>query len=135
MRRMLRQGHPTWPDTGIASSMGNFEIRDDGTIAPRLSRNNHMQILRSLWEDKPSTKFSTLRVPALFVFAGAGIGGPPGKHKGADDAARCVPVVEVRWFEDADHDIHAQYPIELADLIDSRIRAGFFDTKRSVASD
>jgi pimeloyl-ACP methyl ester carboxylesterase len=134
MRRMLRQGHPTWPETGIESSMANFEVRDDETIAPRLSRSNHMQILRSLWEDRPSAKFASLRVPALFVFAGGGIGGPPGKHRGAEDVARDVPVVEVRWFEDADHDIHAQYPIELADLIDSRIRSGFFDAKRSAVS-
>jgi pimeloyl-ACP methyl ester carboxylesterase len=135
MRRMLRQGHPTWPETGIESTMANFEVRDDATIAPRLSRLNHMQILRSLWEDQPSKKFRTLRVPALFVFAGGGRGGPPNKRTGAEEAANSVPVVEVRWFEDADHDIHAQYPIELADLIDSRVRNGFFAAKRSLAAD
>jgi pimeloyl-ACP methyl ester carboxylesterase len=135
MRRILRQSHPTWPETGIESTMANFEIRDDATIAPRLSRQNHMQILRSLWEDRPSTKFSTLRVPALFVFAGGGISGSPNKRGGGEDAASGVPIVEVSWFEDADHDVHAQYPIELADLIDSRVRNGFFGARRSVAAD
>ncbi len=135
MRRMSPPGPPTWPETGIESTMANFEIRDDATIAPRLSRRNHMQILRALWEDRPSTKFATLRVPALFVFAGAGIGGPPNKRGGAEVAASTIPVVEVCWFEDADHDIHAQYPIELAELIDSRVRDGFFAARRSVTAD
>jgi pimeloyl-ACP methyl ester carboxylesterase len=135
MRRMLRRSHPTWPETGIESTMANFEIRDDATIAPRLSRTNHMQILRSLWEDQPSKKFRTLRVPALFVFAGGGRGGPQNKRTGAEDAANSVPVVEVRWFEDADHDVHAQYPIVLADLIDSRVQNGFFGAKPSFAAD
>jgi pimeloyl-ACP methyl ester carboxylesterase len=122
---MLRKTHPTWPETGIASTMANFEIRADGTVAPRLSRANHMKVLRSLWEDSPATKFSTLRVPALFVFAG-GAAGPPGRREAAAEASDAVLVVQVVWFKDADHDIHAQFPVELADLLDAQVRSGFF---------
>jgi pimeloyl-ACP methyl ester carboxylesterase len=126
MIELMRKGHPTWPESGIESTMANFEIRTDGTIAPRLSRENHMKILRSLWEDRPSVKFPTLRVPALFVFAGGSNAGPPGKRKSAEDARRLIPVAQVCWFQGADHDIHAQYPRQLAYLLDSRVRSGFF---------
>jgi pimeloyl-ACP methyl ester carboxylesterase len=125
MIKMMREAHPTWPESGIEATMANFVIRDDGTVAPRLSLENHMRILRALWEHKPSTRFAYLHVPALFVFAGAGFG-PPGKREGAEALAASGPSVKVEWFEDADHDIHAQHPVELADLFDLQVQEGFF---------
>ncbi len=126
MTAMLREAHPGWPESGIQSTLANFAIRDDGTVAPRLSFDNHMRILRSLWEHKPSTRFATLRVPALFIFAGGSGSGPPGKHESAKAAEEATPVARVYWFDDADHDIHAQYPVELAALFDSNVQDGFF---------
>ena len=133
MRAMLLRSHPSWPQTGIESTMANFCLRADGTIAPNLSRGNHMLILRSLWEDRPTEKFATIRVPALFVFAGAS--GPPDKRKGAAAAKARIGRVEVVWFDDADHDIHAQYPVELAELLEDRIRRGFFTSSDILAGD
>ena len=63
MRAMMRSAHPSWPESGIDATMANFEVRDDGTVAPRLSFDNHMRILRSLWEHKPSTRFAELEGP------------------------------------------------------------------------
>lgn len=123
---MLRQAHPSWPGSGIDATMANFAVRDDDTVAPRLSFDNHMRILRSLWEHKPSTRFSTLQMPALFVFAGGSGSGPPNKRESAEAAERAVPSARVHWFEDADHDIHAQHPVELAALFDLQVQEGFF---------
>jgi pimeloyl-ACP methyl ester carboxylesterase len=125
MIEMMRDAHPSWPESGIQATMANFCIRDDGTVAPRLSLENHIRILRSLWEHKPSARFDALGVPALFVFAGGGFG-PPGKREAAEVLTTAVPLVVVEWFEDADHDIHAQHPVELADLFDRQVQRGFF---------
>lgn len=124
--KMLREAHPSWPESGIESTMANFYIRDDDTIAPRLSLENHLRILRSLWEHKPSERFGKLEVPALFVFAGGPGSGPPGKRESAKAAETEVPSVVVEWFEEADHDIHAQHPVELAALFDREVQRGFF---------
>jgi pimeloyl-ACP methyl ester carboxylesterase len=126
MIRMMREAHPSWPESGIQATMANFVIRDDGTVAPRLSLDNHLRILRSLWEHKPSTRFAGLQVPALFVFAGGSGSGPPGKRESAKAAEAAVPSVIVEWFDDADHDIHAQHPVELAALLDLQVQRGFF---------
>jgi len=126
IRKMMRQGHPNWPESGIDSSMANFEVRSDDTIAPRLSREHHMQILRGLWEHKPSSRFASLKVPVLLIFAGAAGSGPPDKRQSADAAVAASPAVRVKLFEDADHDIHAQHPVELADLLNSNVKDGFF---------
>jgi pimeloyl-ACP methyl ester carboxylesterase len=124
--KMMREGHRNWPESGIESSMANFAVEADGTVAPKLSRENHMKILRGLWEHKPSTRFATLEVPALLVFAGAHGSGPFDKLESARRAEETIPKVRVVWFEDADHDIHAQYPVELADLLDRQGADGFF---------
>ena len=128
MTKMLREAHPTWPESGIRATMANFSIRDDGTIAPRLSLENHMRILRSLWEHRPSTRFTALAVPALFVFAGGS--GPPTKAEGAEAAENEIGSVRVEWFDHADHDIHAQHPVELAALLDLQVQQGFFPADR-----
>ncbi len=133
VRSMLREGHPTWPESGIDATMANFAVRVDGTVAPQLSFANHMRLLRSLWEHKPSARFETLQVPALFVFAGSGFG-PPGKRDSARAAEAAIPRARVHWFDDADHHIHAQHPLELAALLDMNVQDGFFTGHAAVSS-
>jgi pimeloyl-ACP methyl ester carboxylesterase len=132
MRAMMRSAHPSWPESGIGATMANFAVRDDGTVAPRLSFDNHMRILRSLWEHKPSQRFADLQVPVLFVFAGGSGFGPPGKRDSAKAAEEATPQARVHWFEDADHDIHAQHPVELAALLDLQVQDGFFASHPTV---
>src|SRR3954452_101924 len=62
---MLRRMHADWPETGIAATMANFEVRADGTVAPWLTLDRHMRIVRSLWEHKPSTRYPELSVPVM----------------------------------------------------------------------
>ncbi len=133
LRSMIREGHPTWPESGIDATMANFAVRDDGTVAPQLSLANHMRLLRSLWEHKPSARFATLHVPVLFVFAGSGFG-PPTKRDSARAAQEAVPLARVHWFDDADHDIHAQHPVELAALLDLNVQEGFLSAHPAVSS-
>jgi len=124
MRRMLLGLHPTWPATAVEATMANFDLDADGRIAPRLSREHHMEILHSLWEHRPSSRFAELTVPTLLVFAG--LGGPPSKRWAARSAEQAIPDVRVEWFESAGHDLHAECPDELAQLLLRRVAEGFF---------
>ncbi len=115
--RWLRSAHPDWPESGIRGTLANMELRPDGTVAPWLTRDRHMAILRGLWEHDPGATYGRLSVPVLLVSA----------RNDRDDHARAVTrehrvtaaVAEMRhgaarWFDGADHDIHAQRPVELA---------------------
>lgn len=117
MEEYIRGAHPDWSDGGVASAMANFEVRDDGTIRPWLTFDRHMRILRALWEHDPSTDLARTRSPVLLVMADAGDGGGAAKRADADAARDALPSVEVRWFSPADHDVHIQHPLVLADLI------------------
>jgi pimeloyl-ACP methyl ester carboxylesterase len=115
--RWLRSAHPDWPESGIRGTLANMELRPDGTVAPWLTRDRHMAILRGLWEHDPGATYGRLSVPVLLISA----------RNDRDDHARAVtrdhrvaaavaamPRGTALWFDGADHDIHAQRPAELA---------------------
>ena len=114
--RWLRSAHPDWPESGIRGTLDNMERRPDGTVAPWLTRDRHMAVLRGLWEHDPGAIYGRISVPVLLVSA----------RNDRDDHARAVtrehrvaaavaamPRGTAVWFDDADHDIHAQRPVEL----------------------
>ena len=53
MTRRLSAAHPDWSEEGLAGTMANFEILDDGTVRPWLRLANHREIVRSLFEGDP----------------------------------------------------------------------------------
>lgn len=122
----MRRSHPEWPASGIAGSMANFEVRSDGTVAPWLTVERHLLILRSLWEHRPSTRYEALRVPVLLVPATGG-GGPQERAKQAAiaTASALIPNVRVHAIR-GDHDLHAQFPAEIAALLHQQVVEGFF---------
>lgn len=85
----VRRRRPDWPEAGIAGTMANFEVRADGTVAPWLTRERHMAILRSLYEHRPSDL--RMEVPVVLIPASTVPGG--------------------------DHDLHAQHPDVVARLL------------------
>ena len=126
VERYARTTHPGWPETGIEGSLANFELRDDGTVAPWLTYERHMSILRGLWEHRPSERLQTLAVPLLLIPA------VPAGDAGADREATLARArdlarrVRVRSFVGADHDIHAQHPGALAAVLLDAVGDGFF---------
>ncbi|MDQ1396962.1 MAG: esterase [Acidimicrobiaceae bacterium] len=126
LEAMFRRMHPDWPESGIAGSLANFEVRPDGTVAPWLSLDRHLQILRGLWEHRPSQRYPQIQVPVLLVPAGpGGDAADPEKRSVIEAAERAIPRARTHWMA-GDHDIHAQHPVEMADLVAEQVVEGFF---------
>ena len=122
----MRRSHPDWPESGIRATLANLEVRPDGTVAPWLTFERHMLLLRALWEHHPSTRYPDMKVPVLLVPADGGATDPfsAEKRRNVDEAVRSLPRGAARWFSPADHDIHAQFPDELADVLHAEATAG-----------
>lgn len=114
---MFRRSHPDWSEAGIAASMANLEVLPDGTIRPWLTFERHLRILRALWEHRPADDLATLTVPALLVVADTGDAWSDAKRAEVDAAVAAQPSLVVRWFSPADHDVHVQRPVEVADVV------------------
>ncbi len=108
-----------WPEEGRAGTLANFEIRDDATIAPWLTFERHLAVLRGLWEHDPFERFPTLEPPLLLIGAG------PEEPLDATQLARTERMNaaadmaggESLWFRPAHHDVHAQRPAEVTEAL------------------
>ena len=126
LERRIRSVHPDWPADGIAGTMGNFRLRDDGTIEPWLTFDRHMAILRGLWEHHPESRFAEIRVPVLLIPAsGEGTGWAAERLAAAHRAVGALPNGRVVAIA-GDHDLHAQYPERIAELFDGAWTEGFW---------
>jgi pimeloyl-ACP methyl ester carboxylesterase len=122
----MRSSHADWPETGIQGVLGNFEIRPDGTVAPWLTFDHHIKVLRGLWEHHPTELYAGIAAPVLLVPADGGGGDRVvRKRRDVELAATIIQDARVRWFT-GDHDIHAQHPAELADVMHDLCADGFF---------
>lgn len=122
----LRAMHPDWPETGIQGTLGNVELRADGSVAPWLSLERHLAILRSLWEHRPSERYALVTIPVLLVPADGGDAAWRTARGAAIEAAEgAIPLVRTRWLT-GDHDLHAQYPATIAELLDEACRSEFW---------
>jgi pimeloyl-ACP methyl ester carboxylesterase len=121
----IRSAHADWPEAGIQGALANFEVREDGTIAPWLTFDRHIAVLKGLWDHRPSEIYARIDVPVLLVPADTGEHARSGdKRDGVALAVASLPRVRERWFV-GDHDIHAQQPVELADAMLEHVASGF----------
>ena len=113
----IRSAHGDWPEAGIRGTLANFELRPDGTIAPWLSYDHHIAVLRGLWEHHPPERYAAVTVPVLLLPADTGDASwTERKRREVAGAAAALRNVRTRWFT-GDHDVHAQHPDELADAM------------------
>ena len=118
---VMRQSHSDWPEDGIAGTMGCFEIRDDGTISPWLTFERHIMALRALWEHRPSTRYPQITVPVVFIPAdGHDVKWTLSKRASIDQALTVLPYGRAEWIA-GDHDLHAQFPEQVAVVISNAV--------------
>jgi pimeloyl-ACP methyl ester carboxylesterase len=121
----IRGNHPDWPEEGIEGTLANLEVMGDGTVRPWLSREHHLQILRHLWEHHPRDLYPQVEVPAVLIMAEdrANPRWMAGKRQEVAGAATALGQVTVKWIE-GDHDLHAQHPGTVADLVHGALGSG-----------
>ena len=118
MEGWIRRAHPDWPEAGIRGSLANFEVRGDGTIAPWLTYERHIRVLRGMFDHRPTAIYPGVRVPVLLLPAQADDPRAAGALAELPNA-RLRPII-------GDHDIHAQHPDEVADVLVKMVTDGFF---------
>jgi pimeloyl-ACP methyl ester carboxylesterase len=129
MLQRMRGFHSNWDDEQIEMQMANFETMEDGAIRPWLTLDRHMQILRALWDQKPSQLYERVTTPALIAVAPA----PDSprmmrKEHEVAEAEAGMKNARVRWFNDSIHDIHIDKPDALAGWFLENLDEGFFGT-------
>ena len=118
MQGWLHDSASDWPAEGRAGTMANFEVSDDGTIAPWLTFERHLTVLRGLWEHRPSAVYPEVLVPTLLIPADTGdVNWTSSKRQAVDDAVAALPNGRAHWFSPAHHDVHAQQPLAVAALL------------------
>lgn len=119
---MMRRAHPDWAEWAVEATLANLRELSDGRFGNRLDRDHHLSILRSMWDHSVSDRFHLVRVLALLLPAGQR---GSAKLDAVNRAAAGLVGSQVRWYELADHDVHAQHPTALAaDLLGLAERVG-----------
>lgn len=128
MQQWMASSNPDWPEEGRQGQLANFEVLGDGTVTPWLTFERHLQVLRGLWEHRPSTRYTSIDTPLLMIPANTGdVAWTASKRAAVDAAVQALPHGRVEWFSPAHHDVHAQHPAEVADLLHrAATKADFF---------
>jgi pimeloyl-ACP methyl ester carboxylesterase len=122
---MLRGRHPDWPDSGIDGALSCFETRDDGTVAPWLTYERHLMILRELWAHRVVDVYRSVEAPTLLLPCDDGSPWTDRKRSDVAAAQAGLRISRTQWFL-ADHDVHAQYPEDVAGALLDALDEGFF---------
>jgi pimeloyl-ACP methyl ester carboxylesterase len=113
-----------WSPEAEAITLHNFEVRADGTIAPHLKKSNHMQVVRAIWEHRPSELWTRVQCPVLMIPAVAPRPHDERTRDTLENKRHSIALAEERvkqsrtiWMNDTIHDIPLQRPGELAEMI------------------
>ena len=118
IRGYLVREHEDWSLDAIEATLANLRVGPNGTVTRRLPIEQHMKIVRSMWDDPPWPDYPLIRVPVLLMPAvaePAQAGDAAARRWGAvERAASALANARVRPYPGADHDLHAQHPAEVA---------------------
>ena len=119
----MRRGIPGWRPDMDEIALNIVELRPDDTVGPRLSRANHMKILRAMWDEDAAALYPSVRAPVHYVLAepanpdARGMAFLERKRQGIEEAKRLLshaPASKVKWMRETVHDIPLQRPDALA---------------------
>jgi pimeloyl-ACP methyl ester carboxylesterase len=121
MRAFLRARHPSWSPTLIEASLADMRVNPDGSLSQRLSTEQFLSLVRSMWDDPPSRWYPAVTVPVMLLNAvpDATVGWQAiwGSYmeRWVGAAVEAMPQAQSRWYRDADHNVHAEQPDRVAD--------------------
>jgi len=110
--------------------MANLRAHPDGSISARLSRKNHLEVVKAFWNHKPSELFEHVKCPTLILSARMGSEETPRqvlKNELINEATQKIPINKSIWLENSIHDVPIQRPELLASILTNHIENGFFD--------
>jgi pimeloyl-ACP methyl ester carboxylesterase len=125
-RQRLASPDRAWrPDErAVEIILANFSVAPDGTIAPHLTFDRHMQLVRALWEYPTHARLGQAGCPILAVLADPPGGGSAvdaahlrAKQHGLEVASAAGVDLLAVWMKDTVHDIPLHRPAELAEVI------------------
>lgn len=126
LRSAIARGTKGWPAGSVEALLACYQRGPEGEASARLSRERHLAILRSMWEQRPAEVFAGLRVPALLLPCDTGDDAwTAHKLEAVAAAERASERVRVSWFTAA-HDVHLQHPDQVADALLRAHHEGFF---------
>jgi pimeloyl-ACP methyl ester carboxylesterase len=119
LKARIRGAHPDWSDAGLEATLANFETMADDTVRPWLTLDNHMQILRAMWEQRPGAIYADVELPVLLAVAEDDTNPEwmAMKRRQVAAALAALPTASIQWFAGAAHDIHVHRPDQLADVM------------------
>ena len=100
--------------------MGNFAIDAEDRIAPHLTFENHLKIVRGMWEQRPTQLFAHVACPALIIPAELPLADQSAaewldrKRRAVAVAGASIAHARVVWAHDTIHDVQLQRPEWLA---------------------
>lgn len=125
LRRLSDPSRRWQPDAqSLDITLANFEVLPDDTVRPRLKREHHMRLLRSLYDFRTYEALREVRCPMLVISAR-----PPEprrveeeahiklKERGLERARELVADLTTIWMDETVHDIPLQRPEDLARAI------------------
>jgi pimeloyl-ACP methyl ester carboxylesterase len=125
LRRLSDPSRRWQPDPqSLDITLANFEVLPDDTVRPRLQREHHMRLLRSLYDFRTYDAFQAVRCSMLVISAR-----PPAprrleeeahlklKERGLERARESIADLTAIWLDETVHDSPLQRPQDLAQAV------------------
>ncbi len=127
LSKMLDGYLAEFPISAIDGALANFTEDENGFMKANLPRHLHMKILHELWKQSPEDIFPSLSVPFVFVTAiNRDIHEPEVKKDAVAELRRSSNVASSEYWITGHHDLHAQHPVEVTDIILNELAQGVF---------
>ncbi len=117
LREQLAAAHPDWVPEAVEATLGNLREHPDGTVTPWLDRERHRMIVASLLAHRPRELYPLVRCPVALLVATNPVD-PPYRHEQVGEALAALADATLVEFPHSDHDLHAQYPEQVATVIE-----------------
>jgi pimeloyl-ACP methyl ester carboxylesterase len=124
-QRMSRNNGAYAESRAEALERSLFDLDAHGRVRRKFRIPHHMQVVRALWEQRPTELLARLECPVLLLPARQSTDSSDMSSAKAAAIARALdvqPRARVRWFENSVHDVPLQRPEELASELSVFVR-------------